>query len=98
MHEWRKLMELIHVLCDLFDSIVSDLQQASKIVQARCMDVGGSHVHMNEKCCGSLWDQLGECLAEVITKVECVRSKRECTKAWIMLISYVVSADFYSEL
>ncbi|EYB92797.1 hypothetical protein Y032_0190g1269 [Ancylostoma ceylanicum] len=54
------------------------------------MDVGGSHVHMNEKCCGSLWDQLGECLAEVITKVECVRSKRECTKAWIMLISYVV--------
>lgn len=78
------------VLCDLLDSIVSDLQQASKIVQARCMDIGGSHVNMNEKCCGCLWDQLGECLAEVITKVECVRSKRECVKAWIMLISYVV--------
>ncbi|KAE9414457.1 hypothetical protein Angca_001792 [Angiostrongylus cantonensis] len=45
---------------------------------------------MNEKCCGALWDQLGECLAEVITKVDCVRAKRECTKAWIMLISYVV--------
>nr|CDJ83737.1 CBN-GLB-3 protein [Haemonchus contortus] len=59
-------------------------------MQARCMDIGASHVHMNEKCCGPLWDQLGECLAEVITKIESVRSKRECTKAWIMLISYVV--------
>ncbi|WKY09225.1 hypothetical protein Q1695_001968 [Nippostrongylus brasiliensis] len=78
------------VLCDLLDSILTDLQQASKIAQARCMDIGGSHVSMNEKCCGSLWDQLGECLAEVITKIECVRSKRECCKAWIMLISYVV--------
>ncbi|KHJ80072.1 hypothetical protein OESDEN_20262, partial [Oesophagostomum dentatum] len=77
------------VLCDLLDSIVSDLQQASKIVQARCMDIGGSHVHMNEKCCGSLWDQLGECLTEAITKMDCVRSKRECAKAWITLISYL---------
>ncbi|XGW04296.1 hypothetical protein V3C99_015451 [Haemonchus contortus] len=78
------------VLCDLIDSIAADLQQSSKLMQARCMDIGASHVHMNEKCCGPLWDQLGECLAEVITKIESVRSKRECTKAWIMLISYVV--------
>uniref|UniRef100_A0A0K0D3U4 GLOBIN domain-containing protein n=1 Tax=Angiostrongylus cantonensis TaxID=6313 RepID=A0A0K0D3U4_ANGCA len=82
------------IICDLFDSIVSDLRQSSKIVQARCMDIGGSHVQMNEKCCGALWDQLGECLAEVITKVDCVRAKRECTKAWIMLISYVVGGMF----
>ncbi|CAJ0589990.1 unnamed protein product [Cylicocyclus nassatus] len=78
------------VLCDLFDSIVSDLQQSSKIVQARCMDIGGSHVNISEKSCGPLWDQLGECLTEVITKMECVRSKRESAKAWITLISYVV--------
>ncbi|PIO66416.1 hypothetical protein TELCIR_11871 [Teladorsagia circumcincta] len=90
MEEMADLSFKDKVLCDLFDSIASDLQQSAKIVQARCMDIGGSHVHMNEKCCGSLWDQLGECLAEVITKVESVRSKRECAKAWIMLISYVV--------
>ncbi|VDL75554.1 unnamed protein product [Nippostrongylus brasiliensis] len=58
------------VLCDLLDSILTDLQQASKIAQARCMDIGGSHVSMNEKCCGSLWDQLGECLAEKVSRGE----------------------------
>ncbi|CAI4227068.1 unnamed protein product [Auanema sp. JU1783] len=78
------------VLADLLDSLMSDLTQSSKIVQARCMDIGASHVNMNERCCGSLWDQLGECLTEVITKVECVRSKREAVKAWISLLSYLV--------
>ena len=54
------------------------------------MDIGASHVNMNEKCCGSLWDTFGECLAEIITKQDCIRPKRECAKAWISLISFLV--------
>ncbi|VDM54735.1 unnamed protein product [Angiostrongylus costaricensis] len=100
----KRLLGLFRLLC--FKSALSrEMFQKMSIVEgfrtnqccdlnmhakARCMDIGGSHVQMNEECCGALWDQLGECLAEVITKVDCVRSKRECTKAWIMLISYVV--------
>lgn len=58
------------------------------------MDIGASHVNMSQKSCGSLWDIFGECLAEVITKQDCIRPKRECAKAWISLISFLVGCPF----
>ncbi|CAB3396580.1 unnamed protein product [Caenorhabditis bovis] len=78
------------LLSELLDNLMADLQQPAKIVQAKCQDVGAAHVSMNEKCCGTVFDQLGECFTEIITKVECVRSKREAMKSWICLVSYIV--------
>ncbi|CAD6193451.1 unnamed protein product [Caenorhabditis auriculariae] len=78
------------VLAELLDSLLNDLQQPSKLVQARCMDIGASHVSMSDKCHGVLFDQLGETLTEVFTKTECVRTKREAAKAWISVLSYLV--------
>ncbi|CAJ0558119.1 unnamed protein product, partial [Mesorhabditis spiculigera] len=62
-------------LCDLLDAILGDLGQPAKGV---------------ETAAGALWESLGECMAEVITKVDCVRSKREAGKAWITVISFMV--------
>ncbi|CAJ0961803.1 unnamed protein product, partial [Mesorhabditis belari] len=80
------------MLCDMMDSIISDLNQPSKSVQAKCTEIGVSHHNVNETSAGALWESLGECMAEVITKVDCVRSKREAGKAWITVISFMVDA------
>ncbi|CAI5451357.1 unnamed protein product [Caenorhabditis angaria] len=80
------------LLNELLDSLMADLHQPAKIVQAKCQDVGAAHVNMNEKCCGTVFDQLGECFTELITKVECVRSKREAVKSWMCVVSYVVDS------
>uniref|UniRef100_A0A8R1HYZ1 DDE_3 domain-containing protein n=1 Tax=Caenorhabditis japonica TaxID=281687 RepID=A0A8R1HYZ1_CAEJA len=80
------------LLSELLDSLMSDLNQPAKIVLAKCQDVGAAHVNMNEKCCGMVFDQLGETFTELITKVECVRSKREAVKSWMCVVSYVVDS------
>lgn len=53
------------LLCELLDSLMTDLHQPAKIVLAKCQDVGAAHVNMNEKCCGVVFDQLGEAFTEV---------------------------------
>ncbi|CAO4379527.1 unnamed protein product [Caenorhabditis nigoni] len=80
------------LLSELLDSLMTDLQQPAKIVLAKCQDVGAAHVNMNEKCCGVVFDQLGEAFTELITKVECVRSKREAVKSWMCVISYMADS------
>ncbi|CAI2355071.1 unnamed protein product [Caenorhabditis sp. 36 PRJEB53466] len=80
------------LLAELLDSLMSDLHQPAKIVLAKCQDVGAAHVNMNAKCCGVVFDQLGEVFTELITKVECVRSKREAVKSWMCVVSYVVDS------
>ncbi|CAJ0573190.1 unnamed protein product, partial [Mesorhabditis spiculigera] len=77
-------------LCDLLDAILGDLGQPAKGVEAKCTEIGSLHHNMNETAAGALWESLGECMAEVITKVDCVRSKREAGKAWITVISFMV--------
>lgn len=62
-------------------------------VQEKCLEIGAAHLPLNGRgMSGAMWDQLGDCMADLITRNEAVRSKREAVKAWIPLISFVVDS------
>ncbi len=38
----------------------------------------------------AMWDQLGECLSDALTRQDSLRKQREAARAWISLVSFVV--------
>ncbi|KAE9551509.1 hypothetical protein FO519_005277 [Halicephalobus sp. NKZ332] len=79
-------------LVELFDLAVAELNSPSKAVQDKCICIGELHYNMCGGSAASIWDDLGSCLTETISRTEPVRGKREALKAWISLISFLVDS------
>uniref|UniRef100_A0A914Y4K9 Uncharacterized protein n=1 Tax=Panagrolaimus superbus TaxID=310955 RepID=A0A914Y4K9_9BILA len=84
------MKEHVRCLIDLFDFAVSDLNNPSKHVQDKCIQIGEIHYNMCGSTAAGIWDDLGNAITESISRTEPVRGKREALKAWISLISFLV--------
>jgi len=86
------MKEHARCLVELFDFAVSELNSPSKAVQDKCIYIGEVHHTMCGGNASSIWDDLGNCLIDTISKAEPVRGKREALKAWISLISFLMDS------
>ncbi|KAI6239293.1 hypothetical protein M3Y99_00604300 [Aphelenchoides fujianensis] len=86
------IKEHIKLVIELFDLCLQEMNSPCKTSQDRCIAIGETHFTIIGPSASGIWDDLGVCLTESISKAEAIRGKREAFKAYIALTSFLVDS------
>ncbi|KAI6188892.1 hypothetical protein M3Y98_00403400 [Aphelenchoides besseyi] len=86
------IKEHIKLVIELFDLCLQEMNSPCKTSQDRCIAIGETHFTIIGPAASGIWDDLGVCLTESISKADAIRGKREAFKAYIALTSFLVDS------